>query len=483
MKEEIQKSEAARKAEPMERTQEECAAGENANPGRPPLFTNQMLKKLIVPLIIEQVLAITVGMADTMMISAAGEAAISGVSLVDMINNLLINIFAAIATGGPVVCSQYIGAKDRKAACESAGQLLIITVMISAGIMGLTIGFRRPMLRLFFGSIEEDVMSAAITYLLISALSYPFLALYNSCAALFRSMGNSRISMLTSLLMNIINIIGNAILIFVCDMGVAGAALASMVSRMTAAIILFVLLHNPENTIFLPKSGWLKLNGGMIRRILRIGIPNGLENSIFQLGRVLVVSIIAGFGTVQIAANAVANSMDSMGCIPGQAMNLAVITVVGQCIGAADRQQAIFYTKKLLKFTYAITAVLELIILATLPLTLSIYRVSEETRNLSMILIWIHNGCAILLWPASFTLPNALRAANDVKFTMVISIFSMCAFRLVFSYIIGVGMGLGAIGVWIAMVMDWIFRVTCFGIRFKSGRWLCHSGLKGFAEE
>lgn len=440
------------------------------------LFTNQMLKKLIVPLVIEQILAITVGMADTVMVSAAGEAAISGVSLVDMINNLIINIFAAIATGGAVVCSQFIGSRKRDEACESAGQLLIITVLISAGIMGITIVLREPMLRLFFGSIEDDVMGNAVVYLLISALSYPFLAMYNSCAALFRSMGNSRISMLTSLLMNIVNIIGNAVLIFGFDMGAAGAALASLASRILAAVIMFRLAGNPANTIYIPKRGWLRLNKKLIRRILHIGVPNGLENSLFQLGRVLVVSIISGFGTVQIAANAVANNLDSMGCIPGQAMNLAMITVIGQCVGAGDREQAVYYTKKLLKITYLITAVLNIGILLTLPLTLRIYNISEETRELAMLLIWIHDGCAMLLWPASFTLPNALRAANDVKYTMGISIFSMFAFRIVFSYVIGVGFSYGAIGVWIAMIMDWVFRVICFALRFRSGKWLKYSG-------
>ncbi len=441
-----------------------------------PLFTNQMLKKLIIPLVIEQILAITVGMADTVMVSAAGEAAISGVSLVDMINNLIINIFAAIATGGAVVCSQFIGSRRREDACESAGQLLIITVLISAGIMGITIAFREELLHLFFGTIEDDVMSSALIYLLISALSYPFLAMYNSCAALFRSMGNSRVSMLTSLLMNIVNIIGNSILIFGFDMGAAGAAIASLISRMLAAVIMFRLAGNSKNLIYIPGKSLLHLNPKLIRSILHIGVPNGLENSLFQLGRVLVVSIISGFGTVQIAANAVANNLDSMGCIPGQAMNLAMITVIGRCVGAADREQAIHYTKKLLKITYLITAVLNMGILLTLPLTLRIYNISEETRSLGMLLIWIHNGFAMLLWPASFTLPNALRAANDVKYTMGISIFSMFAFRIVFSYVIGVGFGYGAVGVWIAMVMDWVFRVICFALRFRSGKWLKYSG-------
>lgn len=433
------------------------------------LFSNKALKSLIIPLLIEQMLAITVGMADTMMISSAGEAAVSGVSLVDMINVVMINIFAALATGGAVVTAQLIGAQKRDGACESAKQLIVITGLISI-IIGLTVIFvRRPMLRLFFGNIAEDVMHNALIYLLISAVSYPFLAVYNSCAALFRSMGNSKISMQTSVLMNILNIAGNAVLIFVFHMGVAGAAISSLFSRIVAAAVLFILIRNKNNLIYV--RGSMKFQPRLIKKILRIGIPNGLENSLFQLGRVVVVSIISVFGTVQIAANAVANNLDALGCIPGQAMNLAMITVVGQCVGAGTYEQAIYYIKKLLKIAYLLTIGLNICILLSLPLVLKIYNLSEETLRLAMILIFIHNGCAMLLWPLSFTLPNALRAANDVKFTMITAIFSMLVFRILFSYIFGIRMGMGAVGVWTAMVMDWLFRVICFVLRFVSGRW------------
>lgn len=436
-----------------------------------PIFTGSALKKLIVPLLIEQVLAITVGMMDTMMISSVGEAAVSGVSLVDMINVVLINIFAAMATGGAVVTAQFIGSKRTDRACESAHQLLLIASILSLFIMALVLVLKQPLLRLFFGNIEKDVMEHALVYLTISAISYPFLAIYNSCAALFRSMGNSKISMQTSLLMNIINIAGNFILIFGLHMGVAGAAVASLIARITAAAIMVIRLSNPENQVHIERKFHVSFHVPIIKNILRIGIPNGLENSFFQLGRVLVVSIIAGFGTVQIAANAVANNIDALGIIPGQAMNLAMITVVGQCVGAADYKQAIYYIKKLLKITYSILVGLNIVIFICLPLILKVYQLSEETLSLAFTLIFIHNGCAVFLWPLSFTLPNALRAANDVRYTMVVSIFSMAAFRLAFSYVLGVVLGMGAIGVWLAMVMDWIFRVSCFVTRFLRGKW------------
>lgn len=434
-------------------------------------FSTQKLKKLIVPLIIEQILAVLVGMADVVMVSSAGESAVSGVSLVDMINVLIINIFAALATGGAVVSSQYLGAGKRDLACKAANQLMNITVIISVGIMALTLFFQYPLLRLFFGSITDDVMESCLIYLQISALSYPFLACYNSGAALFRSMSNSRVTMVISAGMNVMNIIGNAICVYGLKMEVAGVAIPSLISRAAAAVVIFVLLRNPSLTIHVRLRDTIRFNWEMVRRILYIGIPSALENSMFQLGRVLVVSIISGFGTVQIAANAVANNLDALGCIPGQALNLAIITVVGQCVGAQDYAQADYYAKKLLKVTYVVMGAVCAGVILSMPLLFKLYNLSEETMQLAAILVVIHDGCAILLWPASFTLPNALRAANDVKFTMFHSIFSMWFFRILGSVLLGSMLGLGAIGVWIAMVLDWIYRVIVFVWRFRSGKW------------
>lgn len=434
------------------------------------LFSKKDLRKLIVPLVFEQALAITVGMADTMMVSSVGEAAVSGVSLVDMVNMLIFSVLSALATGGAVVTSQYIGAQKRDEACHSAKQLLYTVSVVSIVIAAAIILAKRPLLRLFFGSIEADVMENAVIYLLISAVSFPFLAVYNACAALFRSMGNAQITLKVSILINIINIIGNAVCIFGLHMGVAGVALPSLISRAVGGIILYVLLKNPANMIYFIKEK-IRLEWEVIRRILYIGIPSGIENGIFQLGRVLVVSIISGFGTTQIAANGVANNLDAMGCIIGQAISLAMITVIGQCVGAQDEKQIRYYTKKLLAIAYAATGVLNCIILLSLSRILTLYGLSSETTKLAYILVMIHDGCAILMWPAAFILPNMLRACNDVKFTMVVSIFSMFTFRIGFSYIIGVYMGMGAIGVWIAMIIDWVFRICLFVGRYASGGW------------
>ena len=327
------------------------------------------------------------------------------------------------------------------------------------------------MIRLFYGSIDADVLEAGVLYLKIIALSYPFLALYNGGVALFRSMGNSKISMQISFLMNIINIVGNAVCIFGLKMGVDGVAWPSVVSRVVAAALILRKCYKKEEGSLLNVPKTLRLDGGLTRRILGIGIPSAFENSLFEAGRILVVSMISTFGTVQIAANAVANNLDGMGVIPGKAISLAMITVVGRCVGAGDNEQAVYYTRKLLLWAYLTMGLSNgAIFLLVKPLG-GIYALSGATMELAILLVQIHSGCGLFLWPASFVLPNALRAANDVRFTMVVSILSMAVWRLGFSYLICVRMGWGAVGVWIAMVADWTCRVICFTTRFHSGAW------------
>ena len=417
-------------------------------------------------------LSITVGLADTIMVSSVGEAAVSGVSLVDMLNVLIINIFSALATGGAVVVAQLLGARDRKRACDASRQLYLVVIVISLVIAVLIMLFRTPLLRLLFGSIEDDVMDSALTYLTVSVFSYPILAVYNAGAALFRAQGNSRISMLIAGLINIVNLIGNSLLIFVLKWGVAGAALSSVISRGVAAAVITVLLTHPEHIVCLRRGGHFRPDGALIHRILQIGVPNGLENSLFQLGRILVVSMIALFGTTQIAANAVANNLDAVACIPGQAMNLAIITVVGQCIGAGDLEQARRMAKKLLKITYLILSCCCLATILATPLVLQIYSLSPEALSLGRTLIYIHNFSAMLIWPLSFTMPNVLRASNDVRYPMACSIASMMLLRLASGYVSAVVFHLGAIGIWIAMVADWLCRGVLFTARFVSGKWL-----------
>ena len=430
-------------------------------------FTNKQLFTLIWPLVIEQGLAILVGMADTVMVSSAGEAAISGVSLVDMINNLVFTVFAGLATGGAVVTSQAIGANDDDRVKRSVGQLVNLAALIGLGVMLFCLAVRRPMLRMFFGSISDDVMAACMLYFSITLLSYPFLALYNSGAAIFRSLGNSAVSMKVSIAMNLINFLGNAICIYGLKMGVAGVALPTALSRIFGAITILYLAGKINGPARITLKSVLSFDSLMARKILTIGTPSAFENSIFQLGRVLVVSMISAFGTVHISANAVANSLDGIGCIFGQAISLAMITVVGQCVGAMDIAAAKSYTKKLLAIAYVTMAITNGLILIFLNQLLSLFSLSPETNRLSWILVMIHAGFAIFMWPASFVLPNALRAANDVQFTMITSIASMIIWRISFSLVLCSHMGLGAIGVWIAMIIDWICRIICFVWRFN----------------
>lgn len=450
------------------------------------MFSKKDLQKLIIPLIIEQLLGISVGMFDTIMISSLGESAVSGVSLVDMLNVLMINIFAALATGGAVICAYELGKikklmeqdtsvkNDFPGARSAAKQLLIVLLVASILVAGLALFFRVGLLRLCFGAIEDDVMANALSYFVISAISYPFIAIYNGLAALFRTMGNSKITMIASFFMNLLNICGNALFIYVFNWGVAGAAWSTTISRFLGMLLLFVIISNKNHEIYINLREKFRLDFHVMKKILGIGIPGSLENSVFQLGRILVISMIAGFGTTQVAANAVANNLDSLGCIPGQALGLAVVTVVGQCIGAGDYDSARQYEQKLLKFAYLSMAVVNILILVSLPLSLKLYNLTKETLELAAILVILHDGFAMIFWPTAFVLPNALRAAQDVRFTMVVSIFSMIAFRIFFSWVIGVRFGMGIIGVWIAMIIDWVFRGGLFIWRVRSGHWLTH---------
>lgn len=435
------------------------------------MFSNKDLKRLILPLLIEQVLAVLVGMLDIMMVSSVGEAAVSGVSLVDTIGILLINIFSALATGGAVISAQYLGREDHEKANISANQLVLSTTLISLVIMLVALIWREPILSLIFGHVEKDIMDSALTYFLITALSYPFLSIYNACAALYRSMGNSKLSMKISFLMNLINLVGNALCIYGLRMGVAGVAIPTLVSRAVAAIVMLILIRNPRNLIHIDPKLRLGFHPKMIKKILSIGVPNGLENSMFQVGKILVASLIATYGSVSIAANAVSNTVATFQIIPGTTIGLAMITVVGQCIGARNYEQAKEYTKKLLMLSHAGIVILNAVIILLLPPILKLYNLSAETAEMARQIIILHGVVAMVIWPESFTLPNALRSSNDVKFTMFTSILSMWFCRIILSFVLGSYFGLGVLGVWIAMMIDWLVRSIVFIIRYRSERW------------
>jgi len=442
------------------------------------MFTKKQLTALIVPLIAEQVLTSIIGMADTVMVAQVGEEAMSGVALVDSINVLLINIFAAMATGGTIVTSQYLGRGDAESARASARHGVLATGTLALGVCLLCLLFRREILSLVFGRAEQSVMDNALVYFLITAMAYPFIALFGVGSAIFRATGNAKLPMAVSLAMNLINITGNALLIFVFHLGAAGAALATLISRVFAGTLVFLRLRNPALTVNVRGLLRSPFDWSMVRRILQIGIPTGLENGIFQIGKVLVQSIVSLLGTSAIAAVAVANHIASIVGMPGQAIGLGLMTVAGHCVGAGKYDQARRYAVGFTGLSQASCIVLNTIILLLLGPIIGIFGVTAETAQIARSLAVCTALGSMTIWPTAFTLPNALRAAGDVKFTMVVAVFSMWAFRVGLGYVLAVPVGLGAIGIWYGMIVDWIFRVICYFTRFRGERWTRHKVLE-----
>jgi putative MATE family efflux protein len=406
-----------------------------------------------------------------LVVSYAGEAAVSGVSLVNQFNTIFIYLFTALASGGAVVISQYIGRKAIDAAGESASQLLRFSAIFSTLVSALVLIGNEGMLRLMFGKVESDVMQACITYLKISAYSYPALAVYNAGASLFRSVGKTSVTMYLSVASNIINVIGNLIGVFVLHAGVAGVAWPSLIARTFSAVVITVLCFRKKNHVFYTRKWIFQWNGALMRHILRIAIPNGLENGVFQLVKVALSSIVALFGTYQIAANGVAQSIWSLAALAGVSMGSVFITVIGQCMGNNNTQIAESYLKKLTKITVLLSFAWNLLIFVLTPLFMRFYALEPDTKQLVIWLVLIHNLFNAIAYPFSGALSNGLRAAGDVKFTMYVSVISTIAVRLLLSWLLGVALQMGVIGIAIAMVSDWVIRAVIFFWRQKSGKW------------
>lgn len=435
------------------------------------LYSNAELTRLILPLIMEQFLAILVGMLDTVMISGVGEAAVSGVSLVDNINILVINIFAALATGGAVAAGHALGQKNRDQAGRSAWQMVLFLLYTSAITTIVLVGGHTLILRAVFGQVEEAVMDSAATYLIFTGLSICPLALYNGCAALFRAMGDSRTTMYISLLMNLINLVGNAILIFLCNMGVAGAAIATLAARTVAAALIFRLMLDEKREVNFKGRLTLRMDFSLVKKILYIGVPNGLENSLFQLGKILLLSLVSTFGTSAIAANAVCGTITNFNILPGMAIGMALLSVSSVCIGAGEIGQVRYYTRKMMRLTWITMSSVSLIMIVGAPFFLKIYHLTPETTTLALQVIRFHAVMCMISWVPSFSLPNTLRAAGDVVWTMVIAILSMWTFRIITAYIFSYVFHLGLIGIWIAMTIDWTFRAVCYTLRYRGSEW------------
>jgi putative MATE family efflux protein len=435
-------------------------------------MSNRDLKKLIFPLILEQLLAVSVGMVDTFMVSTVGEVAVSGVALVDNINRLIIQVMAAFAAGGIVVVSQYIGCEDEERAKKTYAQLDGIMMAFSVLMMIICLAFSRSLLSAVFGSIEDSVMDAANTYLMVTAVSYVFLGIYNVGAAILRCLGDTKTSMKVSLIMNIVNMVLNAVFVFGFNMGVFGVALATLIGRITAGVIMKAIAMSSRNSLRISDYKMYLPDCKFIGRILRIGVPSGIENGMFQIGKLMVVSMVATLGTNAIAANSIAYQVIDFPCIPGTAIGLALVVLVGQDIGADNKAMAVSDTKRLVKMAYIGDWSCKLTLFAVAPFIVSIFSLSQGATDTAVQILRWFCIASLAVWPLSFTLPNALRGAGDVKFTMIVSVASMWLCRIVVSYVLVMKLDMGVLGVWIGMFSDWYVRTLFYVSRFLSKKWL-----------
>ena len=436
------------------------------------MFSNKQLFRLIFPLLVEQLLVMLVGMADTIMVSAAGEAAISGVSVVNDVNNLIIAILTAVAGGGAVIVTQYLGNQDSENTKLSASQLIMISFLISLIFGVLCVSFHSQILHVLYGSVEADVMESAKVYFWITALSFPFLGVYNSAAALYRSMNRTNTTMRVSILMNIINLVGNFICVYLLKMGAAGVAWPTLVSRIVAAAVMFKLCFDEEAPVSVMWKDILSWKQTIISRILSIAIPNGVENGLFQLGKVIVSTFVATYGTMQIAANGVTNSFCVLCYTTEMAMQLAVVTVVGQCVGANDYAQAKYYIRKMLIMSWIMAIVNNIIVFVVSPFALQLYSLKGETMAITETILGMECLAVAVFHALAFVLPTCLRAAGDAKYTMYVGVISMFAARVVGAYVLGTVLGYGVVGTRIAMYIDWIVRIVFFLVRYRNGKWM-----------
>lgn len=438
------------------------------------MFTNRMIRNLLIPVVLEQLLNSIMGTADTMMVSNVGSAAISAVSLVDSINVLVIQAFSALAAGGAIVCAQYIGQRNKEKANESARQVLFIITAISVAVSLICLVFQKPLLSLIFGSVEADVMRASETYFFYTALSFPFIAAYDSAASIFRAQDNTRGPMLISMISNVMNIAGNAVMIWGFHMGVAGAALSTLISRIFCAVVVLIQLRKDRQEIVVRDYIRIRPNWSMIKRILGIGIPSGVENSMFQLGKLAIQSTVSTLGTAAIAAQAMTNILETLNGIAAIGVGVGLMTIVGQCIGAGRQDEAVYYIKKLCIIAEVIIIVSCLGVFAlTKPITILGGMEKESADMCFHMVMWI-TIVKPIAWIMAFIPGYGLRAAGDVKFSMITSCCTMWACRFCLCVFLIRRLGFGPMGVWIGMFADWTLRSIIFTWRFHSCKWLQH---------
>lgn len=436
------------------------------------LYSNRDLARLLLPLMLEQLLTTLMGTVDTMMVSTVGSAAISAVSLVDSINILLIQLFGALAGGGAIICAQYMGKKDIEKAKHGANQLMFIVTVLSVIITAFAVLFNRPLLRFIFGQVDDAVMEVSVVYFFITALSYPAIAMYNAGASIYRSHNNSRLPMTISVISNVMNVVGNAYLIYVMKWGVAGAAIATLASRIFCAATIVIMLKRPKEVLGIGKIHKIKPDVGELKRILFVGIPTGIENSMFQFGKLAIQSTVSTLGTVAIAAQAMTNILEALNGVAALAVGLGMMTVVGQCIGAKEEEQAVYYIKKLCIIAEVVLVIgCGAVCILVEPITV-LAGMESESAKLCIYMIHAITIVKPIFWALSFVLPYGFRAAGDVKFPMTVSCISMWCCRVALCIFLCRVVGLGTMSVWYAMFTDWAVRSFIFVIRFKNRRWM-----------
>lgn len=443
------------------------------------MFTRRQIISLLIPLMLEQILSGLMGIADTMMVTAVGESAISAVSLVDSINTLMLNLLSALAAGGVIVCSQYLGREQVNQANNAARQVLIVSLGLGLGTMALCLALRRPLLSLIFGAVEQSVMDQALDYFFITALSYPFLAAQQTAAAVFRAGRHSAPPMVVAAVANGINIAGNAVLIFAFHKGVVGAALATLASRIVSAVVLMALLRSPKLLVSIRDYRHIRPDRAVIGTVLRVGVPTGVENAMFQLGKLMVQSTVATFSTAAIAAHAMTQTLDMVLSMPSMAIGIGLLTVVGQCMGAGRAEEARTYTKRFCLLSEGMLALMGLLVVSATPLITRLSQMTPESSELTFRLLLLICAGKLTLWVAAFTLPQGMRAAGDVRFAAWISAASMWFFRVGLCMVLCRGFGVGLYGVWIAWLCDWLCRGAVYTLRFRGGRWAAKQVLRG----
>lgn len=442
------------------------------------MFTRRQIIALLIPLMLEQVLSGLMGIADTMMVTSVGESAISAVALVDSINTLVLNLLSALAAGGVIVCAQYLGREERDQANNAARQVLLVSVGLALGLAAACLVLRRPLLGLIFGSVEQSVMDQALDYFLITALSYPFLAAQQTAAAVFRAGRHSAPPMAVAAVANVVNLGGNAVLIFVFRKGVVGAAAATLASRVVSAVVLLVLLRSRRLAVSIRDYRKIRPDRAVMGTVFRVGVPTGVENAMFQLGKLMVQSTVATFSTAAIAANAMAQTLEKVQSMPGSAIGIGLLTVVGQCMGAGRTEEARIYIKRFCLLSEGFMAAMSLMAVAAAPMITRVSGMTPEGTGLTLRLVLLMAVGKLTLWVPAFTLPQGLRAAGDVRFAAGVSAASMWIFRVGLCMVLCRGFGVGLFGVWIAWLCDWLCRGAAYVLRFCSGRWAGHQVLR-----